>query len=134
MVKNLRMPTFIIVYVGLLFCIAFRDALQFAYEFTSLPGVVMILLAILGAIVAQHIWSGMEVEGVARIAMSAIVSGAWTVLPVFVSFVLVEHAIGPPGADEVFYIGGLHGSIVVGIGLWATGKCLWHFVQSVRNR
>ncbi|MDE0401764.1 MAG: hypothetical protein OXL96_28555 [Candidatus Poribacteria bacterium] len=129
-----RMSTFVMVYVGLLICVAYRDALQFAHESTSLSGVVMVLLAIVGAVVAQHIWSGMDGEGVARIAMSAIVGGAWTVLPVFVSFVLVEPAIGPPGADEVFYVGGLHGSIVFGIGLWATGKCFWHFVQLVRNR
>ncbi len=134
MTKNLRMTTFIIVYVGLLFCIAFRDALQIAHEFTDLPGAVMVLLAILGAIVAQHIWSEMEVKGAARIIMSAIVGGAWTVLPVFLSFVLVEHAIGPPGADEVFDVGGLHGSIVVGIGLWTIGTYFWHCVQWVRNQ
>lgn len=128
------MPAFIMVYVGLRFCVAFRDALQIAYETTGLPRIVMVLLAVLGAVVAQHIWSGMEASGVARIAMSAIVSGAWTVLPVFVSFVLVEHAIGPPGADEVFHVGGPHGSIIVGIGLWATGRCLWRVVELVRNR
>ena len=47
------------------------EAVQFSDGSEGLPTVVVVLLIVLGAVVAEHIWSGMENKGCAQIVMSA---------------------------------------------------------------
>ena len=116
--KRPKMVTFLLVYVGLLTCFALENVTAFLYQNEGLSGLVAAPLALLGAIVTQQIWIGMEKQGCVSIIGASVMCGVLTSAPVFLAFIFLESAGGLGSVSDVGSIENFAGSILIGIAIW----------------
>lgn len=131
MSKRPRISALLFVYVGLLFCVAFDDVFQLAYNHQEMSGLVSIMIAVIGAVVAQQIWKGREEGAFLGVLGAAGIGILWTCLPVLLAFVFGESLVGVPTHFTLRRIGDYSGAAILGMAVWVFLIVLKAIVQSV---